>query len=59
MLEPGDWREALNSDATFYGGSGIGNFGGVRTAPVGAHGRYQSLTLTLPPLSTSFFQHAA
>ncbi|HEY3564416.1 MAG TPA: 1,4-alpha-glucan branching enzyme, partial [Casimicrobiaceae bacterium] len=57
--DAGEWREALNSDATFYGGSGMGNFGGVRTAPVGAHGRFQSLTLTLPPLSTSFFVHAS
>jgi 1,4-alpha-glucan branching enzyme len=57
--DAGEWREALNSDATFYGGSGMGNFGGVRTAPVGAHGRFQSLTLTLPPHSTSFFEHAS
>ena len=26
----GRWRELLNSDATYYGGSGIGNYGGVR-----------------------------
>ena len=49
---PGYWREVLNSDATLYGGSGIGNFGGVESAPVAAHGRYHSVTLTLPPLST-------
>jgi 1,4-alpha-glucan branching enzyme len=53
----GFWRELLNSDAAHYGGSGMGNFGGVRTAPTPAHGRFQSLTLTLPPLSTSYFQH--
>jgi 1,4-alpha-glucan branching enzyme len=49
---PGYWREVLNSDAALYGGSGVGNLGGVESAPVAAHGRYHSVTLTLPPLST-------
>ena len=48
----GRWRELLNSDATLYGGSGLGNLGGVRRRrrcrrTAGMH----SLTLTLPPLS--------
>ena len=51
----GAWREALNSDATLYGGSGIGNFGGVEAAPLPAHGRLHSITITLPPLSAVFF----
>lgn len=51
----GRWREILNSDATIYGGSGIGNLGSVQAAPVAAHGRYHSLTMTLPPLATMFF----
>jgi 1,4-alpha-glucan branching enzyme len=46
----GYWQEALNSDATEYGGSGQGNLGGLDAAPVAAHGRYHSLSLTLPPL---------
>jgi 1,4-alpha-glucan branching enzyme len=53
---PGYWREVLNSDAGLYGGSGMGNFGGVESAPVAAHGRFHSLALTLPPLSTTFFR---
>jgi len=52
---PGRWREALNSDARDYGGSGMGNLGGAETHPVAAHGRFHSLTLTLPPLATLFF----
>ncbi|MDP2239810.1 MAG: 1,4-alpha-glucan branching protein GlgB [Burkholderiales bacterium] len=52
----GYWRELLNSDAAIYGGSGVGNFGGLEAAPVGAHGRYHSLTVTLPPLSIVFFK---
>jgi len=49
---PGLWREILNSDAREYGGAGWGNMGGVRSSPVGAHGRLHSINLTLPPLST-------
>jgi 1,4-alpha-glucan branching enzyme len=51
----GRWREALNSDAVAYGGSGVGNMGGVETAPIEGHGWYQSLNLTLPPLGALFF----
>ena len=46
----GFWEEALNSDAVEYGGSGVGNFGGVSSERVSAHGRQCSLSLTLPPL---------
>ncbi|MGH7830951.1 MAG: 1,4-alpha-glucan branching protein GlgB, partial [Candidatus Binatia bacterium] len=51
----GFWREALNSDAGGYGGSGQGNLGGVEAAPVPFHGRPYSLNLTLPPLAAMFF----
>jgi 1,4-alpha-glucan branching enzyme len=46
----GRWQERLNSDATWYGGSGVGNFGVVDAAPLPSHGRDHSLTLRLPPL---------
>ncbi|MCI0693083.1 1,4-alpha-glucan branching protein GlgB [candidate division KSB1 bacterium] len=52
----GFWKEALNSDAKTYGGSGQGNMGGMEAAPVPAHGKYYSLSLTLPPLSVVFFK---
>lgn len=52
----GFWREVLNSDAQVYWGSGCGNYGGVEAAPVPAHGRYHSLSLTLPPLGIVFFK---
>lgn len=55
----GDWRERLNSDAVVYGGSGQGNLGAVTAAPIAAHGRPHSLSLTLPPLSMSLFQCGA
>jgi 1,4-alpha-glucan branching enzyme len=54
--EGGYWRELLNSDAMHYGGSGVGNMGGVEAAPVPAQGRFHSLALTLPPLATLFLK---
>jgi 1,4-alpha-glucan branching enzyme len=53
----GFWQEILNSDANQYGGSNMGNLGGVEAVPVALHGRPYSLTLTLPPLSVSFFKN--
>jgi 1,4-alpha-glucan branching enzyme len=47
---PGHYREALNSDASAYGGSNLGNAGGVMAEPVPWHGRGHSIVLTLPPL---------
>ncbi len=46
----GRWRELLNSDADVYGGSGIGNLGGVDAVPVPLGPYAWSVTLTLPPL---------
>jgi 1,4-alpha-glucan branching enzyme len=52
----GGWyKEALNSDATLYAGSGQGNAGGVEAAPAPMHGRSHSLTVTLPPLGMVVF----
>ena len=48
----GRWREIINTDARDYGGAGWGNLGAVESVPVGAHGRVESVNLTLPPLST-------
>ena len=49
----------LNSDAKEYGGSGMGNGGGVEATAPGHHGRPFSLTLTLPPLSVSIFRQSS
>ena len=48
---PGFYREVLNTDAALYGGSNMGNGGGVHTEPIPAHGHDQSLSLILPPLA--------
>jgi 1,4-alpha-glucan branching enzyme len=50
----GYWRELLNSDAGEYGGSGIGNLGGMEAQPVPTHDMPRSLTLTVPPLGCIF-----
>ncbi len=47
---PGFWREALNSDAEVYGGSGMGNFGGLEADDYPFHDQPYSVSLTLPPL---------
>ncbi|MGZ8475224.1 MAG: 1,4-alpha-glucan branching enzyme, partial [Candidatus Limnocylindria bacterium] len=48
----GRWLEALNSDSKHYGGSNVGNLGGV-LASTGEpwHGQPASAVLSLPPLS--------
>ena len=47
---PGRWRELINTDAGSYGGSGLGNLGGVDTEDVPWMSQYHSAVLTLPPL---------
>ncbi|MFO1151488.1 MAG: 1,4-alpha-glucan branching protein GlgB [Alsobacter sp.] len=54
---PGRWREILNTDAEGYGGSGMGNLGGVLAEDVPAHGLPCSAEITLPPLATLWFVH--
>jgi len=49
------WLEILNSDAKQYGGSGMGNFGGVAANPVPYHGEEQSINVLLPPLGVVMF----
>jgi 1,4-alpha-glucan branching enzyme len=48
--EGGWYRELLNSDAAIYGGSDVGNGGGVMAEQVRAHGFEQSIRLMVPPL---------
>jgi 1,4-alpha-glucan branching enzyme len=44
------WTELLNTDSGYYGGSGVGNLGGVEAEPVPWHDQPFSALLTLPPL---------
>jgi 1,4-alpha-glucan branching enzyme len=48
----GRWREVLNTDAACYGGSGIGNLGGITAAATPHAGFPASADVVLPPLAT-------
>ena len=52
--EPGSYRELFNTDDTRYGGTGVYNKA-VKTRKEPMHGFEQSVSLTLPPLSTMYF----
>lgn len=52
----GLYREILNSDSSLYGGSNMGNAGGVYAEAVRTHHRPHSIKLTLPPLSALVFK---
>ncbi|HEY7464371.1 MAG TPA: 1,4-alpha-glucan branching protein GlgB [Candidatus Limnocylindria bacterium] len=48
----GHWDEVLNSDSEHYGGSNLGNLGGLQAEQQPWHGQPASVELTLPPLAT-------
>jgi 1,4-alpha-glucan branching enzyme len=54
----GMWIERLNTDATQYGGSGMGNLGAVSARAEWYHGRPFCAEILLPPLSTLFFYYS-
>lgn len=54
--EGGYYAEVLNSDSTHYGGSNVGNYGGVYAEPISTQGFPYSLSLTLPPLALLAFK---
>ena len=47
----GGYRERINSDSTYYGGSDMGNLGHIAVDEVPFHGFSRSIALTLPPLA--------
>lgn len=51
----GSYREILNTDSHWYGGSNLGN-GEVETAAQASHGYGQSLILTVPPLAVVYLK---
>jgi 1,4-alpha-glucan branching enzyme len=52
----GFWKEVINTNSQYYGGTGLGNDGGRETENSAADGFPQSLRLTLAPLSVSIFR---
>ncbi|GAB2449969.1 1,4-alpha-glucan branching enzyme [Conyzicola lurida] len=47
----GTWDELINTDATEFGGSGVGNFGAVVATDTPWAGRPASAEMTIPPLA--------
>jgi 1,4-alpha-glucan branching enzyme len=57
LPRPGRWREILNTDSSFYGGSNVGNGGEIVARPAPCHGFPFSAKITVPPLSTIWLLH--
>jgi 1,4-alpha-glucan branching enzyme len=56
---PGFYKEILNTDAAAFGGSNMGNLGGVMASPHELHHRPNSISITLPPLAVVAFRRLA
>src|SRR5580658_1517046 len=52
---PGFYREILNTDSAVYGGTNVGNMGGVEAAPIPWHGFAHSIAIEMPPLAVIWF----
>ena len=55
--DAGTYKEVLNSDSSYYGGSNVGNTGELEADSISCHNRKFSLNLTLPPLAAVFLIH--
>ena len=54
---PGLFRERINTDSQHYGGSDVGNAYGIANAEeIPAHQHAWSVSLTIPPLATVYFE---
>jgi 1,4-alpha-glucan branching enzyme len=53
---PGYYKELLNSDAASYGGSNLGNAGGLPADELPWQGQPYSLLLTIPPLGVVYLK---
>jgi 1,4-alpha-glucan branching enzyme len=54
----GAWDEILNTDASEFGGSGVGNFGRIEANGDGSHGQPHSANISVPPLGAVWFRPA-
>ena len=52
----GYYAERLNSDSALFGGSNMGNGGGMHSTPIAAHGWPDSVEVTVPPLACLLLQ---
>ena len=58
LPQAGHWAEILNTDASEYGGGGIGNQGAVIATADPSHGYPASALIVVPPLATVYLRHA-
>jgi len=56
VAQAGFYAELLNTDSSDYGGSNMGNAGGVESYEMAVMGRQHAIEVTLPPLSCVVFQ---
>ena len=56
ISEAGEWREIFNSDEKRFGGSNVRNVEKKETQPISAHGKENSLSLTLPPMAVIYLK---
>lgn len=54
--QPGYYRELLNTDSELFGGSNLGNEGGIHTEEIAWHQRPQSVSINIPALAAVVFQ---
>ncbi|RPI04748.1 MAG: 1,4-alpha-glucan branching protein GlgB [Ignavibacteriae bacterium] len=54
--DAGRYREILNSDSTFYGGSNMGNAGEIQSEPIPYQNRPFSISVNIPPLSAVYLK---
>ncbi|QEE61577.1 1,4-alpha-glucan branching protein GlgB [Salinibacterium sp. dk2585] len=59
LPQAGEWVELVNTDATEFGGSGVGNFGMVTADETPSHGQPASAELTIPPLGALYLKPRA
>jgi 1,4-alpha-glucan branching enzyme len=50
------YKEVMNSDSSIYGGSNVGNYGGVNAEHYVMHNRPYSIKINIPPLATVVFK---
>jgi 1,4-alpha-glucan branching enzyme len=56
LPQSGLWLEVINSDSSLYGGSNLGNLGGITAEKHPIHHQPYSGSFTLPPLSVLAFR---
>lgn len=57
VLEPGFYREILNTDAERYGGTNMGNLGGVHAEAIPWNNKPYSILVKMPALAAIYFKH--